>query len=126
MSRSPNVDGGQGLGPHVANRRHYVIGVSNLQFPRAALSPHQHHHKPAMNVLVLLSLLLFIPFLFFLAFLAASSCMGDGFRARFAGVTFNPRNASFGRNYTRGMGAGSGGWEQIEMEDMMGEDSDSE
>ncbi|EUC34623.1 hypothetical protein COCVIDRAFT_98788 [Bipolaris victoriae FI3] len=54
--------------------------------------------------------------------------MGEGFRARFAGVTFNPRNASFGRNYTRGFGsgAGSGGWEQIEMEDMLGDDSDSE
>ncbi|CAN9307038.1 unnamed protein product [Alternaria alternata] len=60
-----------------------------------------------MNVLLLLSLLLFIPF---------------------AGVTFNPRNASFGRNYTRGFGSGAGsaGWEQIEMEDMLGEDSDSE
>ena len=81
-----------------------------------------------MNVLVLLSLLLFVPFLFCLAFLAASSCMGEGFRARIAGVTFNPRNASFGRNYTRGFGSGAGsaGWEQIEMEDMLGEDSDSE
>lgn len=81
-----------------------------------------------MNVLVLLSLLFFIPLLFFVAFLAASSCMGEGFRARFAGVTFNPRNASFGRNYTRGFGsgAGSGGWEQIEMEDMLRDDSDSE
>ena len=81
-----------------------------------------------MNVLALLSLLLFIPFLLFLAFLAASSCMGDGFRARVAGVTFNPRNASFGRNYTRGFGSGAGsaGWEQIEMEDMLGEDSESD
>lgn len=81
-----------------------------------------------MNVLVLLSLLFFIPFLFFLAFLAASSCMGDGFRARVSGITINPRHASFGRTYTRGMGsgAGSGGWEQIEMEDMLGNDSEED
>lgn len=81
-----------------------------------------------MHVLLLLSLLLLVPFLFFLAFLAASSCMGDGFRARFAGMTFNPRQASFGRNYTRGFGSGasSAGWEQIEMEDMLGDDSEDE
>ncbi|CBX93941.1 predicted protein [Plenodomus lingam JN3] len=54
--------------------------------------------------------------------------MGDGFRARFAGMTFNPRQASFGRNYTRGFGSGasSAGWEQIEMEDMLGDDSEDE
>ena len=78
-----------------------------------------------MNVLVLLSLLFFIPLLFWLVFLALSSCMGDQFRARVAGipVTFNPRHASFGRQYTRGFGSGAGsaGWEQIEMEDLMDE-----
>ncbi|KAI8942668.1 hypothetical protein NX059_000718 [Plenodomus lindquistii] len=81
-----------------------------------------------MHVLLLLSLLFFIPLLLFLAFLAASSCMGDGFRARVAGMTFNPRHASFGRNYTRGFGSGasSAGWEQIEMEDMLGEDSEDD
>lgn len=81
-----------------------------------------------MNVLVLLTLLLFIPFLFFLVFLALSSCLGDNFRARVAGITFNPRHASFGRSYGRGLGGGggTGGWEQIEMEDMLGEDSEDE
>lgn len=81
-----------------------------------------------MNIFVIISSLFFISLLFFAAFLAASSCMGDGFRARIAGVTFNPRNASFGRNYRRGFGSGAGsaGWEQIEMEDMLGEDSDSD
>jgi hypothetical protein len=83
-----------------------------------------------MNVLVLLSLLFFIPLLFWVVFLALSSCMGDQFRARVAGipVTFNPRHATFGRQYTRGLGsgAGNGGWEQIEMEDMLGEDSEEE
>ena len=81
-----------------------------------------------MHVLVLLSFLLFVPFLFFLAFLALSSCMGDRFRARVSGITLNPRHASFGRNYMRGMGSGAAGagWEQIEMEDMLGEDSEDE
>lgn len=78
-----------------------------------------------MNILVLLSLLLFIPFTFFLIFLALSSCMGDGFRARISNMSINPRHGSYGRGYARslGSGAGSAGWEQIEMEDMMGDDS---
>lgn len=81
-----------------------------------------------MNVLILLSLLFFIPFVLFLVYLALSSCMGDSFRARVGGITFNPRHASYGRSYARGLrsGAGSGGWEQIEMEDMLGEDTDIE
>ena len=88
------------------------------------------HQFAKMNVLVLLSLLFFIPLIFWLVFLALSSCMGDQFRARVAGipVTFNPRHASFGRQYTRGFGSGAGsaGWEQIEMEDMLGEDSEED
>ncbi|KAF2703205.1 hypothetical protein K504DRAFT_392719 [Pleomassaria siparia CBS 279.74] len=54
--------------------------------------------------------------------------MGDRFRARVSGITFNPRHTSFGRNYGRSLGSGSGagGWEQIEMEDMMGSDSEDE
>jgi hypothetical protein len=74
-----------------------------------------------MNVLILLSLLFFVPFLCFLAYLAASSCMGDGLRARVGGMTFN-------RSYGRGLRGGSsaGGWEQIEMEDMLGEDTEDE
>jgi hypothetical protein len=88
-----------------------------------------------MNILFLLSLLFLLPLLLFLAWLALSSCLGDRFRARVsaAGVpitfnTFNPRNTSFGRSYARGMGSGAGqaGWEQIEMEDMLGEDTDEE
>jgi len=47
--------------------------------------------------------------------------MGDGIRAHFGGVTMNPRHGSYGRNYARNVysGAGQGGWESIEMEDMM-------
>ena len=48
--------------------------------------------------------------------------------ARREGVTFDPRQGSYGRRYARNMpsGVGQGGWEQIEMEDMMikGYDSD--
>lgn len=83
-----------------------------------------------MNVLILLTLIFFVPLLLWIVFLALSSCMGDQFRASISGipVTFNPRNARFGRNYGRsfGSGAGSTGWEQIEMEDMLGEDSEDE
>jgi hypothetical protein len=81
-----------------------------------------------MHVLALLSLLLFIPFTFFLVFLALSSCMGDGFRARISGMSINPRHGSYGRGYARGLGSGAGssGWEQIEMEDMMGDDSEDD
>jgi hypothetical protein len=77
--------------------------------------------SPEMNVLVLLSLIFFVPFLFFLAYLALSSCMGDGLRARVGGMTFN-------RSYARGLrgGGATGGWEQIEMEDMLGDDSEDE
>ena len=72
-----------------------------------------------MNIILLLILLFFIPFLFFLAYLALSSCLGDGFRARISGATFNPRHASFGRSYARGLNSSMGGWEQIEMQDML-------
>ncbi|KAF2738978.1 hypothetical protein EJ04DRAFT_422462, partial [Polyplosphaeria fusca] len=69
-----------------------------------------------MNVILLLTLLFFIPFLCFLVFLALSSCLGDRFRAR---------HTSFGRSYARGLGSGAGqaGWEQIEMEDMLSDHS---
>jgi hypothetical protein len=79
-----------------------------------------------MHVLILLSLLFFIPFIFFLVFLALSSCLGDRFRARVSGITFNPRYASFGRSYGRTVGAGIGGWEQIEMQDILREEAEDE
>ena len=90
--------------------------------------PSLKHHVTKMNVWVLLSLLFFIPILLLLVFLALSSCMGDSFRASVAGIPVTFRHASFGRQYTRGFGSGtaSGGWEQIEMEDMMGEDSEED
>ncbi|KAF2272975.1 uncharacterized protein EI97DRAFT_384436 [Westerdykella ornata] len=45
--------------------------------------------------------------------------MGDRFRARISGITINPRYASFGRSYAQGIGPGIGGWEQIELQDIM-------
>jgi hypothetical protein len=74
-----------------------------------------------MNVLLLLTLLFFIPFALFLAFLALSSCLGDRFRAR---MSSTPQHASFGRSYVAGLaGAGHAGWEQIEMEDVLADHS---
>ncbi|TKX21895.1 hypothetical protein C1H76_5787 [Elsinoe australis] len=76
-----------------------------------------------MNVAVLLGLLFGLPFSLLLAWCALSSCLGDSVRARFGGVTVNPRYGNYGRSYARQMasGAGQGGWEQIEMQDMMDE-----
>jgi hypothetical protein len=81
-----------------------------------------------MNVIILLILLLGVPFIFFLVFLALSSCLGNDFRARVAGITFNPRHASYGNSYGRGLqgGAGTGGWEGIEMDELLRDDSEDE
>ena len=81
-----------------------------------------------MNIWLLLTLLFFIPLLLFTVFLALSSCLGDGFRATISNISVNPRHGSYGRRYARslGSGAGQGGWEQIEMEDMLGDDTDEE
>lgn len=81
-----------------------------------------------MNVIVLLVLLLGVPFLFFLVFLALSSCLGNDFRARVAGISFNPRHTSYGNSYARNLqgGAGSGGWEGIEMDELLRDDSEDE
>ena len=60
------------------------------------------------------------------AFLAASSCLGDGFRARVAGVTVNLdlRRVVFDRGYLRGFtsvggGSAGGSWDQIELDEML-------
>ncbi|OAP62939.1 hypothetical protein AYL99_02166 [Fonsecaea erecta] len=78
-----------------------------------------------MGVLVLLSLLFFVPFLFFLghvqtAFLALSSCLGERFRARVSGFTVNPRHGSYDRTYFRTMtNPGPSSSEHIELETML-------
>ena len=62
------------------------------------------------------------------AWFALSSCLGDSIRARISGITVNPRHGSYGRTYGRNAssGVGQGGWEQIEMEDMMSRDFDED
>jgi hypothetical protein len=56
------------------------------------------------------------------AWLILSSCLGDGARLRIANVSFNPREALFNRNYLRTVtSSGQGTWNQIEMEDMLGD-----
>ncbi|KAF2744288.1 hypothetical protein M011DRAFT_374050, partial [Sporormia fimetaria CBS 119925] len=52
--------------------------------------------------------------------------LGDRFRARVSGITFNPRHTSFGRSYARTLGGNIGGWEHIEMQDIIREESDEE
>lgn len=57
-----------------------------------------------------------------IAWLILSSCLGDSFRLRVSGTSINPRQALFDRNYLRTVtSSGVGGWNQIEMEDMLGE-----
>ncbi|OJD40683.1 glutamine amidotransferase type 1 [Diplodia corticola] len=83
-----------------------------------------------MGIWIILGLIFFLPLVMFIAWMALSSCLGDSLRATIAGASMNPRQASFGRSYARGLGSGTGqaGWEQIEMEEMLDhvEDSDGE
>lgn len=91
-----------------------------------------------MGVFWLLTLLFFVPLVFFLglfactatnttkaadlwvAFLALSSCLGDGFRARVSGFSLNPRHGSYDHTYFRTMtNPGPGSSEHIEMETML-------
>lgn len=63
-----------------------------------------------------------------LAFFALSSCLGDDFRTWLTGRDRNAPATTFGLQYARLMshGASQGGWEQIEMEDMLNKTSDHE
>lgn len=122
LSLSLEID--RGFGELFAHADRDDVPSFKLDFPSS--SP--KHDFAKMNVLLLLSLLFFIPLVLLAVFLALSSCMGDSFRASVAGIPVTFRGASFGRQYTRGFGSGAGsaGWEQIEMEDMLGEDSEEE
>jgi hypothetical protein len=108
-------------GPGPVKQRTVIAAISSRANALSSFLFSPIQESPEMNVLVLLSLIFFVPFLFFLAYLALSSCMGDGLRARVGGMTFN-------RSYARGLrgGGATGGWEQIEMEDMLGDDSEDE
>lgn len=75
-----------------------------------------------MSELWLLALLIAVPLVLFIAWLIVSSCLGDNVRLRFSNVSVNPRQALFGRNYMRTVTSnGLGTWNQIEMDDMLGE-----
>ena len=74
-----------------------------------------------MNIWILLGLIFFLPLALLTAWLILSTCMGDSFRARVAGVPVNVRPANYGKTYARNFGSGlnQGGFEQIELENMM-------
>ncbi|KAG4437534.1 hypothetical protein IFR05_006968 [Cadophora sp. M221] len=75
-----------------------------------------------MASLWLLALLISVPLALFVAWLIVSSCLGDSFRMRISNVSINPRRALFDRNYLRTVTSdGHGSWNQIEMDDMLGE-----
>jgi len=74
-----------------------------------------------MNIWILLGLIFFLPLALLSAWLILSTCMGDSFRARVAGVPVNVRQANYGKTYARNFGSGlnQSGFEQIELENMM-------
>ncbi|KAJ5690363.1 hypothetical protein N7462_004755 [Penicillium macrosclerotiorum] len=75
-----------------------------------------------MNFLFLLFLVFFAPLILFAAWLAASSCLGNRFRARFGGVSVRPGVDSYGQSYLRTMAnSGPAMSEQIELEDTLAE-----
>ncbi|ODH14130.1 hypothetical protein ACO22_06672 [Paracoccidioides brasiliensis] len=68
----------------------------------------------------LYTVLFFGPILLLIVFLALSSCLGDGFRARLAGFPANTREGAYGRSYLRTMtNSGSAMSEHVELEDMI-------
>ena len=73
-----------------------------------------------MDILILLTLIFFfIPLALFTAWLILSSCLGDSFRDSITASLKAARKGSYGRTYARNM-TPHGGWEQIEMHDMLG------
>ncbi|KAI9665490.1 MAG: hypothetical protein M1831_001632 [Alyxoria varia] len=82
-----------------------------------------------MDILILLSLILFVPLALFLGYLVLSSCLGDRLRARTR--TSNPvtrwdfitGHGFYGKTYARNLAAGvtGGGWEGIEMDELFEE-----
>ncbi len=56
-----------------------------------------------------------------LAYLILSSCIGERFRARISGATMSITGTSYRPTYARNLASAmsQGGWEQIEMENML-------
>ncbi|TID25692.1 glutamine amidotransferase type 1 [Venturia nashicola] len=65
--------------------------------------------------------LIMIPLVLLLAWLVLSSCLGSSVRSRVSRSSIPGHQPSFGRNYAMGLssGTGPGGWESIEMENML-------
>lgn len=78
-----------------------------------------------MNTFLLFIILLTSFTILILAFFALSSCLGDEVRAAWSSGRQRRRTipTTFGQQYARMMGS-SGGWEQIEMEDLYAEGED--
>ncbi|KAF2721566.1 hypothetical protein K431DRAFT_68610 [Polychaeton citri CBS 116435] len=76
-----------------------------------------------MNTFLGILILLLSFVLLLLAWWALSSCLGDDIRAAISGRSGNRSSQmrTYGLDYARSLGHGNhqGGWEQIEMEDMM-------
>ncbi|KAJ5042474.1 uncharacterized protein L3040_005018 [Drepanopeziza brunnea f. sp. 'multigermtubi'] len=69
-----------------------------------------------------LAIFIVVVLMLFVAWLIVSSCVGDSFRLRVSNISINPRQALFDRNYLRTVtSSGQGTWNQIEMDDMLGE-----
>jgi hypothetical protein len=90
-----------------------------------------------MGGLLLLFLLILVPLVLFIGestllnkntlvlmtavYLALSSCLGDSLRRRRSSTSVPVSMTSFGKQYAMNLnsGVGQGGWEQIEMENML-------
>ncbi|KAF2396717.1 hypothetical protein EJ06DRAFT_559829 [Trichodelitschia bisporula] len=70
-----------------------------------------------MNGVTIIVLFVVLPLLLLFIYLALSSCLGDSLRRR-----DSVRPATFGTIYARSLAAGQGGWEQIEMQDVVNRD----
>lgn len=83
-----------------------------------------------MNTFLLLLTLLFTFAILILAFFALSSCLGDEIRAAWSGRRSNSTiPTTFGLQYARLMSSqssGGGGWEGIEMQEMLDENEDKD
>ncbi|CAL3962628.1 unnamed protein product [Diplocarpon coronariae] len=75
-----------------------------------------------MASLWILILLIIVLLTLLILWLILPSCLGESFRMRVSNVSINPPRALFGRDYLRTITSnGQGTWNQIEMDDMLGE-----
>ena len=74
-----------------------------------------------MDGLLLLIIVCSVVLALFVVYLILSSCMGDRFRARISGAGMDINSGSYEKAYARNFASAlqHGGWEQIEMQDML-------